>query len=105
MAKHVMNHKKRNHDAGILFPKFLSKKLERSAFGGTSISRDTDVLVTELSEWRYLWRLSRLSFEKQASAGINIAAKLSRTQNATTVSGWSLQRTDHRLLRSQSTSS
>jgi hypothetical protein len=95
MPRQVINHRKRSHDAGIRFD--CAENLTQSVM----IRLATHVLLTVDSECRYLCRLSRLSFEKQAIAGMSMAMKLRPTQNASRFSrvyGADL------LLRSQSTS-
>lgn len=67
MARQAMNHRKRSHDDGI----------RRNAC-------PKNVSCTTGWMWRYMCLLSRFSFEKQAMAGMCIAANDRTTQKADT---------------------
>jgi hypothetical protein len=80
-----MNHRKRSQDAGIRFDWLVNLTISFIRIG-------THVLLTVDSECLYLCRLSRLSLEKHASAGMSIAMKLSPTQKARWSAGLSHNR-------------
>jgi hypothetical protein len=90
MPRQVMNHRKRSQDEGMRFENGWPKNLMScQQVPGHPDDRPGDrcrllahVLEMVDSECRYLCRLSLLSFEKHAMAGMSIAKKLKATQNA-----------------------